>query len=301
MGHVTRLEGVEVLASSVQQKKVWPNTFPGTEKFELVVKVHKGSTALRALMQALEIVMTGSAVDGLRPSLVKAIQQQPNSQFQYETMLVQLCTAACLKTRCSLTERDPAIDGPQKGKLSAWASGVLQTGDFYLTLKSKNAPYILDEQGRPHTGELDWCVVTVDIDSWLRKRGDNPGVSHDIRSVQIVGRIDKPAYAPPQAPPAYTPPAYTPPAFTPPVYAPPQAPPAYAPQPQAAPPSDAQMAAFLAWQASQQQPAQAPQAPAPQAPPAWQPAQPVGAQAPQSPATAGQPSDHLPQSTDGGW
>lgn len=297
MGHMTRLEGVEVLASSVQQKKVWQNTFPGTEKYELVVKVPKGSTALRALMQALEIVMTGSAVDGLRPSLVKAVQQQPNSQFQYETMLVQLCKATCMKTRCSHTERDPAIDGPQQGKLSAWASGVLQTGDFYLTMKSKNTPYILDEQGRPHTSELNWCIVNVDIDSWLRKRGDNPGVSHDIGSVQIVGRVDKPAYAPPQAPPAFTPPAY----------APPQAPPAYAPPPQAAPAIDAQMAAFLAWQAAQAQAAPQPPAYAPQqaqqaqqatqaqqAQPAWQPAQPAAAPASQSPTTASQPSD-------GGW
>ena len=97
-----------------------------------------------------------------------------------------------MRVRCGYTERDPHIDGPQQGKLTEWAQKVLDKGDFMLTMKSRTPVYVMDEEGKPWLGEADWCVVNVLVDSWYRSRADNPGVGHEMKGIQIVGRIERP-------------------------------------------------------------------------------------------------------------
>lgn len=192
MGILTQLEGVEVLTSSLLKPKIWPNTAPGTGKYELIVKLKAGSTALRAIMQGIEAVMQGTPIAGRSPSRIKALEDAPSGRAYYERELADFAKMTGMRVRCDYTERDPHIDGPQQGKLTEWAQKMLDKGDFMLTMKSRTPIYVLDEEGKPWLDEVDWCVVNVLVDSWFRSRSDNMGVGHEMKGVQIVGRIERP-------------------------------------------------------------------------------------------------------------
>ena len=197
MGLKLILKNVEVASSSIATRKVWVSKDPSKPedpsraRFELVVRVAKGTLAHRDLLHALETVMTGTAVDGMRPSLArKKAAEHPKLG---DIALAEMCDVTSLKVKNAQTLRDP--DGPksQRGKLSSWADDILAPGDFLLTARSRNRPQCIDENARRYGGEVYNCIVDVHCDLWVRKNSQNPGISFEVEGVRIISRTEKEA------------------------------------------------------------------------------------------------------------
>ena len=198
MGLKLILKNVDVCSSNIATRKVWASKDPNAQpedpsraRFELVVHIAKGTLAHRDLLHALETVMTGTAVEGLRPSLAR--QKAAEHPKLGDIALVEMCDVTSLKVKNAQTLRDP--DGPksQRGKLSSWADGILAPGDFLLTARARNRPQCIDENARRFDGEVHGCVVDVHCDLWVRKNTQNPGISFEIEGVRIISRTEKAA------------------------------------------------------------------------------------------------------------
>ena len=197
MGLKLILKNVEVASSSIATRKVWVSKDPSKPedpsraRFELAVRVAKGTLAHRDLLHALETVMTGTAVEGLRPSLAR--QKAAEHPKLGDIALVEMCDVTSLKVKNAQTLRDP--DGPksQRGKLSSWADGILAPGDFLLTARARNRPQCIDENARRYDGEVHGCIVDVHCDLWVRKNAQNPGISFEVEGVRILSRTEKAA------------------------------------------------------------------------------------------------------------
>lgn len=198
MGLKLILKDVEVASSSIATRKVWASKDPNAKpedpsraRFELVVRVAKGTLAHRDLLHALETVMTGTPVEDLRPSLAR--QKAAEHPKLGDIALVEMCDVTSLKVKNAQTLRDP--DGPksQRGKLSSWADGILAPGDFLLTTRARNRPQCIDENARRYDGEVHGCIVDVHCDLWVRKNTQNPGISFEVEGVRIISRTEKAA------------------------------------------------------------------------------------------------------------
>ena len=128
--------------------------------------------------------MTGTPVEDLRPSIAR--QKAAEHPKLGDIALVEMCDVTSLKIKNAQTLRDP--DGPksQRGKLSEWADGILDPGDFLLTARSRNRPQCIDENAHRYGGEVYSCIVDVHCDLWVRNRAQNPGISFEVEGVRII-------------------------------------------------------------------------------------------------------------------
>jgi hypothetical protein len=191
MGLKLVLKDVEVLSSDVTKRKIWPNTAPGREKYELTVRIAKGTLAHRDLLDALETAMRGTAVDGLRPSIAK--QKAASHPQLGDIALAEMCSVSNLKVKNAHTLRDPEGQKTQLGKLSKWADSVLEAGDFMLTARARNRAQVIDESAHRYDGEVNGCIVDVYFDVWVRKGEQKPGISFEFEGIRIKRRVERTA------------------------------------------------------------------------------------------------------------